>query len=96
MVTPPACGYLEWYPYRGDLTMGLNHQMASLSCALGEAYFLQRALLLPDRICLFGLHQQRWKSKKAAKVAAGGSEDALKPGSVSVADAEVEAEATYL
>ena len=36
------------------------------------------------------------KEEKAAKVAAGGSEDALKPGSVSVADAEVEAEATYL
>ena len=52
--------YLEWFPYAKDRTMGLNHQMASLSCALGEAYLLQRTLLLPDRICLFGLHTQRW------------------------------------
>ena len=59
-----TCGYLEWFPYRGDMTMGLNHQMASLSCALGEAYYLQRTLLLPRRICLFALHEQRWKQTK--------------------------------
>ena len=40
--------------------MGLNHQMASLSCALGEAFATKRTLLLPDRICLFALHTQRW------------------------------------
>ena len=59
-----TCGYLEWFPYRGDMTMGLNHQMASLSCALGEAFYLQRTLLLPRRICLFALHEQRWKQTK--------------------------------
>ena len=40
--------------------MGLNHQMASLSCAIGEAHYLQRTLVLPDQICLFGLHTERW------------------------------------
>lgn len=59
-----TCGYLEWFPYRGDMHMGLNHQMASLSCALGEAYYLQRTLLLPRRICLFALHEERWKKGK--------------------------------
>ena len=55
----PAC-YLEWYPYTKDRTMGLNHQMASLSCALGEAFRLGRTLLLPAQICLFALHTERW------------------------------------
>ena len=41
--------------------MGLNHQAASLSCALGEAFFLNRTLLLPDSICLFALHTERWR-----------------------------------
>ena len=40
--------------------MGLNHQMASLSCALGEAFRLGRTLLLPAQICLFALHTERW------------------------------------
>ena len=40
--------------------MGLNHQMASLSCALGEAFVLGRTLLLPAQICLFALHTERW------------------------------------
>lgn len=57
-----TCGYLEWFPHRGDMHMGLNHQMASLS--LGEAYYLQRTLLLPRRICLFALHEERWKKGK--------------------------------
>ena len=42
--------------------MGLNHQAASLSCALGEAHFLNRTLLLPDAICLSGLHTERWRA----------------------------------
>jgi len=56
---PQSC-FLEWQPYVKDRTMGLNHQAASLSCALGEAYFLGRTLLLPDAICLFALHTERW------------------------------------
>ena len=52
--------FLEWTPYERDRTMGLNHQMASLSCALGEAYYLERTLLLPSSICLFSLHTERW------------------------------------
>ena len=32
----------EWFPYEKDRTMGLNHQMASLSCALGEAFHTGR------------------------------------------------------
>ena len=54
-----AC-YLEWYPYSKDRTMGLNHQMASLSCALGEAFHTGRTLLFPAQICLFALHTERW------------------------------------
>ena len=53
--------FLEWSPYLKDRTMGLNHQAASLSCALGEAFFLNRTLLLPDSICLFALHTERWR-----------------------------------
>ena len=53
--------FLEWTPYLKDRTMGLNHQAASLSCALGEAFFLNRTLLLPDSICLFALHTERWR-----------------------------------
>jgi len=51
---------LEWHPYVKDQTMGLNHQLASLSCALAEAHGLGRTLRLPDRICLFSLHTERW------------------------------------
>jgi hypothetical protein len=51
---------LEWHPYEKDRTMGLNHQLASLSCILGEAFFLNRTAVLPDRMCLFGLHTERW------------------------------------
>lgn len=35
--------------------------MASLSCALGEAFFLNRTLLFPDRICLDVRHAARWQ-----------------------------------
>jgi hypothetical protein len=51
---------LEWHPYEKDRTMGLNHQLASLSCILGEAFFLNRTAVLPDKMCLFGLHTERW------------------------------------
>lgn len=61
-IAPPGAGacFLEWQPYTKDRTMGLNHQMASLSCAIAEAFYLGRTLVLNDRICLFGLHQSRW------------------------------------
>jgi hypothetical protein len=59
LVDTGAC-YLEWQPYSKDRTMGLNHQMASLSCSIAEAFYLSRTLVLSDRICLFGLHTQRW------------------------------------
>ena len=58
--------FLEWTPYIKDRTMGLNHQMASLSCALGEAFHTGRTLLLPARICLFALHTQRWSGGASA------------------------------
>ena len=54
---------LEWHPYTKDRTMGLNHQFASLSCAIAEAHYLGRTLLIPDRMCLFGLHTSRWPGK---------------------------------
>jgi hypothetical protein len=41
--------------------MGFNHQSASISCALGEAFHTGRTLLLPSKICLFALHTERWK-----------------------------------
>eukprot|EP00965_Chrysotila_dentata_P244001 6205725-Pleurochrysis_carterae.AAC.3 len=63
--SPSQC-LLEWHPYTKDRTMGLNHQQASLSCALSEAFYLERSLLIPDRICLFGLHTERWPGKFGA------------------------------
>lgn len=45
--------------------MGLNHQLASLSCALSEAFFLGRTMLMPDRMCLFGLHTERWPGQQS-------------------------------
>ena len=53
--------YLEWEPWGEDRVMGLNHQMSALSCALGEAYFLNRTLLFPDRICLDVRHETRMR-----------------------------------
>ena len=46
-----ACD-LRWVPYKADARMGLNHQMASLSCAMNEASYLRRTLLLPSMICM--------------------------------------------
>ena len=51
---------LQWYPYQKDRTMGLNHQSASLSCALGEAFLTRRTLVMPASVCLFALHTERW------------------------------------
>lgn len=55
----PGC-YLEWHPYSEDREMGLNHQMASLSCSMSEAFYLGRTLVIPSVLCLFGLHTERW------------------------------------
>ena len=52
--------FLEWHPWDGDQHKGLNHQLASLTCALSEAFFLNRTLLMPKHMCLFGLHTERW------------------------------------
>ena len=41
----------RWTPYRADARMGLNHQMSSLSCAMNEASYLGRTLVLPPTIC---------------------------------------------
>ena len=42
--------------------MGLNHQMAALSCAIAEAYFLNRTLLFPAQLCLNSQHEKRWRA----------------------------------
>ena len=42
----PQC-FLEWTPWADDGQCGMSHQLSSLSCALGEAYYLGRTLLLP-------------------------------------------------
>ena len=43
--------------------MGLNHQMSSFSCALGEAFFLNRTLLFPDEMCFEEKHLTRWGTR---------------------------------
>ncbi|KAL1507274.1 hypothetical protein AB1Y20_008122 [Prymnesium parvum] len=55
---PPRC-LLEWTPWGEDRVMGLNHQLASLSCALAEAAFLNRTLVFPARLCLDARHEAR-------------------------------------
>ena len=55
----PACGVFRWVPYSRDERMGLNHQMASLSCALNEAASLGRTLLLPPTMCIDGGHNKK-------------------------------------
>ena len=54
--------FLEWHDWRLDRVMGLNHQLAALSCALAEAHFLNRTLLFPDRMCIDVRHERRWSS----------------------------------
>ena len=39
--------FLDWHPFNWDRGKGMNHQLASLSCALGEAHFAKRTLVLP-------------------------------------------------
>ena len=50
--------HFRWTPYRADARMGLNHQMSSLSCAINEASFLGRTLVLPSRICTDSGHNR--------------------------------------
>lgn len=54
-----ACGVFRWVPYSRDERMGLNHQMSSLSCAMNEAAYLGRTLLLPPTMCIDGGHNKR-------------------------------------
>ena len=65
----PCNGYLQWTtpaaPETSDRRMGLNHQMASFSCALGEAFYLNRTLLFPDEMCFEEEHLTRWGSANA-------------------------------
>ena len=44
--------YLRYFPWSVDQYKGLDHQSASLSCALAEALALQRTLIVPDYICI--------------------------------------------
>lgn len=52
-----AC-FFRWTPYKSDARMGLNHQMSSLSCAINEASYLGRTLMLPATICTDSGHNQ--------------------------------------
>jgi len=54
------CGLLEWQPWRSDRVMGLNHQLAALSCAIAEAFYLNRTLVFPSALCLDVKHEARW------------------------------------
>ena len=59
VVCPRA--YLEWTPWTRDMRNGLSHQLSSLSCALGEAYYTGRTLLLPrSGLCSSKGHVARW------------------------------------
>lgn len=62
---------LEWWPWSHDRVMGLNHQMAALSCALSEAFFLNRTLLFPSHLCLNSMHELRWRAGAAGDSAPG-------------------------
>jgi len=53
---------LEWHPWLKDRVMGLNHQLAALSCAIAEAFFLNRTLLFPAALCLDARHEARWQT----------------------------------
>ena len=45
-------------PYKADWRMGLNHQMSSLSCAMNEAAYLGRTLVIPHEICTDSKHNR--------------------------------------
>ena len=53
--------------------MGLNHQLASLSCALAEAHHLNRTLLFPDRLCVDIKHESRWGQQHAPEPQCNGN-----------------------
>lgn len=55
----PGC-YLEWSPWTRDRACGLSHQLSSLSCALAEAHYVGRTLLLPRSGLCSGSHGARW------------------------------------
>ena len=65
MLGSTAPCYLEWVDWSRDLNMGLNHQLASLSCALAEAFYLNRTLLFPERLCVDIKHESRWGQQRA-------------------------------
>ena len=65
MLSSTASCYLEWVDWSRDLNMGLNHQLASLSCALAEAFYLNRTLLFPERLCVDIKHESRWGQQRA-------------------------------
>lgn len=48
---------LRWES-RNDWSMGLNHQMSSLNCAMMDAVGLERRLLVPSRICVPAVHRR--------------------------------------
>ena len=43
--------------------MGLNHQLAALSCAIAEAVALNRTLVFPEALCISVKHELRWHAK---------------------------------
>ena len=53
---PSGACYLQWFPWAADQEMGFDHQCAALSCAIAEAYYMQRTLVLPDVICIVSRH----------------------------------------
>ena len=65
MLASTSSCYLEWVDWSRDLNMGLNHQLASLSCALAEAFYLNRTLLFPARLCVDIKHESRWGQQRA-------------------------------
>ena len=51
--------FFRWTPYQADSRMGLNHQMSSLSCAINEASYLGRTIMLPSVICTDSGHNRK-------------------------------------
>ena len=54
---------LEFHPWLSDRVMGLNHQLAALSCAIAEAVALNRTLVFPEALCISVKHELRWHAK---------------------------------
>jgi hypothetical protein len=81
--------YLRYFPWSLDQEEGLDHQSASLSCALAEAFFLERTLVLPDHICIPPVHavgcvQSTGHSGVACRAASLASAPPLQPPSSAV------------